>query len=277
MKTQHYIIISFAIVLGLTYILGWIMIQQIQEMVQNYFSQQPSETSFTHAIDQWTHRALGFAWLILFVASILIYTLIKHITQPIQRLTQSIHALNQDTDNLKKTSQKKEDITSLTLAISQIKEQLQHLTTSRETLMTTIAEKNAEKKAWIQQLAQFERAQSVAQLGTWDLKLQTWQLTWSIEMYRIYELDLNTTPTYQTFMNLIHPEDRESMQEAYASSLKNKCIHDIEHRLLMPDGRIKWVHERCEHHFSDDGTPLYSTGSMQDITTKREKQTVSSL
>jgi len=50
----------------------------------------------------------------------------------------------------------------------------------------------------------------------------------------------------------------------------DRTPYQIEHRLLMADGRIKWVQERCESVFDADGKPLRSVGTVQDITERRE-------
>ncbi len=117
---------------------------------------------------------------------------------------------------------------------------------------------------------QYKEAQEQARLGHWVLDLETHKLHWSDEIYRIFELNAQEfEATYEAFVNIIHPDDREFVKQAYTDSIKNRMDYDIEHRLLMKDGQIKYVHERCETEYDDNGKPLKSMGTVLDITDRR--------
>ncbi|MBE9174888.1 PAS domain-containing protein, partial [Synechocystis salina LEGE 06155] len=75
-----------------------------------------------------------------------------------------------------------------------------------------------------------------------------------------------TTATYENFINVVHPEDRELMEQTYQNHLINQSPYSLVHRLQMPDGRIKYVREECETTFRENVQPLVSTGTIQDIT-----------
>ena len=85
-----------------------------------------------------------------------------------------------------------------------------------------------------------ERAQKVASLGVWEHDLETESLTWSDEVYKIIELDRTKTfPSIETFLQIVHPEDRANLVDRYGRSLEtHETLSDI-HRLVMEDGRIK--------------------------------------
>ncbi len=113
-------------------------------------------------------------------------------------------------------------------------------------------------------------AQRVAHTGSWHLDLQNSTLSWSDEAYRIFELDKDSVfDLHATFYEYVHPEDREMVRAPYEESLKTREPYELEHRVLMPDGRIKYVIERCEHAYGSDGTPLCSIGTVQDITERK--------
>lgn len=116
-------------------------------------------------------------------------------------------------------------------------------------------------------------AQHLAHLGSWDLDLRANTLVWSVETFRIFELDPACKAVcFETFIARVHPADREFVSRAYAASLQDKTEYDITHRLLFADGRVKWVHERCNTFYDTDGKPLRSIGTTQDITEfKQEK------
>jgi len=110
-------------------------------------------------------------------------------------------------------------------------------------------------------------AQRLAHLGSWQLDLTDNRLDWSAEIYRIFEIDpARFGASYEAFLAAIHPDDRDAVNRAYTESLANRTPYEITHRLRMPDGRIKYVHERCETHYGEDGRPLRSMGTVQDVT-----------
>ncbi len=109
-------------------------------------------------------------------------------------------------------------------------------------------------------------AQRLAHLGSWELDLSTNRLEWSAEIFRIFEIDpARFGASYGAFLAAIHPDDRDAVNRAYTDSLATRQPYEIGHRLRMPDGRIKYVHERCETDYGDDGKPLRSLGTVQDI------------
>ncbi|MDT8375259.1 MAG: EAL domain-containing protein [Mariprofundaceae bacterium] len=110
-------------------------------------------------------------------------------------------------------------------------------------------------------------AQQLGKLGSWELNLVSGELRWTDETYRIFELDQTQfSPSYENFLNTIHPDDRDMVDQAYNQSLTDRRPYSIKHRLLFSDGRIKWVHEHCNNEFDASGKPLRSVGAVQDIT-----------
>lgn len=115
--------------------------------------------------------------------------------------------------------------------------------------------------------ARLAEAQRIAQIGSWELDLAGNVLVWSDEVFRIFEIDRTRFgASYESFLDLVHPEDRAAVDSAYTRSLETRGPYQIVHRLQMADGRIKYVEERCETQFAADGTPLRSRGTVQDVT-----------
>ncbi|OGU17366.1 MAG: hypothetical protein A2076_03975 [Geobacteraceae bacterium GWC2_53_11] len=112
-----------------------------------------------------------------------------------------------------------------------------------------------------------KEAQRIAKFGSWELDLTANHLIWSDEIYRIFEMDQNKfSASYEAFLALIHPDDRATVDAAYTNSVRSRTPYAVDHRLLFPDGRVKYVHEQCETSYDVDGNPLRSTGTVQDIT-----------
>jgi len=113
-------------------------------------------------------------------------------------------------------------------------------------------------------------AQRLAQVGSWELDLMHNVLTWSDEIYRIFEIDRNRFgASYDAFLAVVHPEDRAAVDEAYRRSVQTGEPYQIVHRLLLPGGRIKYVQEVCATTYGPAGAALRSVGTVQDITDRK--------
>jgi diguanylate cyclase (GGDEF)-like protein/PAS domain S-box-containing protein len=133
-------------------------------------------------------------------------------------------------------------------------------------------QKRAEEsvKTAIQRL---NEAQRIAQIGSWELNLASGMLFWSDEIYRIFEIDKTEFgASYEDFLDSIHPDERDLVSQAYAKSLESHAPYEITHRLLMADGRIKWIHERGETVYDAQGKPLISKGTAQDVTARKSAE-----
>lgn len=136
-----------------------------------------------------------------------------------------------------------------------------------------LTEEKETQKQFIRSKELLNEAQNLAKLGSWSLDLTQNYLEWSDEIYRIFEIDPDRfNPSYEGFLNAIHPDDMQSVQEAFAQSVQNQTPYSVTHRLLMSDGRIKYVAENGKTIYSDDGTALLSHGTVQDITEIKKLQ-----
>ena len=134
-----------------------------------------------------------------------------------------------------------------------------------------VTEKNLAEAALKESELRLREAQRIAQVGSWELDLASGRLSWSDEIFRLFEIDPAAFgASYEAFLERVHPDDRERVRSTYAESLENCVPYEVIHRLLMPDGRIKWVSERCETHYDENGKALRSTGTVQDITERKQ-------
>ncbi|OYY93622.1 MAG: hypothetical protein B7Y41_10215 [Hydrogenophilales bacterium 28-61-23] len=137
---------------------------------------------------------------------------------------------------------------------------------SRLALLSMLEDQRAAEAALRVSEARLTDAQRVAHIGSWELDLVSNSLWWSDEIFRIFEIDPEPSgASYAAFLEAIHPEDRERVNQAYRDSVANKTPYDLVHRLLLSGGRIKYVHERCETHYAADASPLRSLGTVQDV------------
>lgn len=118
--------------------------------------------------------------------------------------------------------------------------------------------------------ARLNEAQRLARIGSWELNLPKNVLTWSDEEYLIFGMPPEEFgASYEAFLDTVHPDDRELVNQAYTRSVTNRQPYDIEHRLRLKDGSIRYVNERCETFYDRQGRPLRSIGTTQDITERK--------
>lgn len=115
-------------------------------------------------------------------------------------------------------------------------------------------------------------AQRMAHMGSWTLDVISNRLEWSDELYRIFEIDPGTPLSYEIFLACVYPEDREKVNAAYNESIETNKSYQVEHRAVMPDGRIKYLLEQCETIYDGEGRALYSMGTTFDITERKHAE-----
>jgi signal transduction histidine kinase len=120
--------------------------------------------------------------------------------------------------------------------------------------------------------AQLKEAQQLANLGSWSHEVASGAVEWSDEVFRIFEMDpALTRPSYERFLQWVHPDDQAQVQHQYESSMRERKPYNHVHRLLFPGGRVKWVRQQGVTEYDGD-RPVRSLGTVQDITEVRTTQ-----
>jgi two-component system cell cycle sensor histidine kinase/response regulator CckA len=118
-------------------------------------------------------------------------------------------------------------------------------------------------------LEKLEQAQRIAHIGSWELDLIHGALTWSDEACRIFEKDPDMLEvSFRTFLEKVHPDDRQAVESAYSNAIKTSRSFAVDHRLLFPDGRVKYVHEQFETDAAGDRA-IRLMGTVQDISERK--------
>ena len=87
-------------------------------------------------------------------------------------------------------------------------------------------------------------AQDIASLGYWEWEIESNTLYWSHGNYRIFgRAPEQFEATYPNFLKTIHPEDRDLVTGGVNDALEGRAPYAVEHRLVRPDGEIRWVYE----------------------------------
>ncbi len=141
-------------------------------------------------------------------------------------------------------------------------------------LQKVITQKKLQQELVEKELAtsRLHEAQRIAKLGHWEYHVISKTIMWSSQIFEIFELNPKSfVPTYDNFLEKVHPEDRDLVTRTYQQHINHGLPYDVTHRLLMPDGRIKYIHEQCETQKLPDGQ-MISKGTAQDITALKQAQ-----
>jgi signal transduction histidine kinase len=139
-----------------------------------------------------------------------------------------------------------------------------------QAIISDITERKRAESALRKSEALLKASQQMAHIGSWEMDLRSDILSWSDEMFRIFEVDpARFDASYEAFLDAVHPDDRAMVDKAYTDSLKNRTPYNIVHRLLFPDQRVKFVQEWCETQHDLEGRPIRSFGTTQDITERK--------
>ncbi|HRK39347.1 MAG TPA: ATP-binding protein [Burkholderiaceae bacterium] len=142
------------------------------------------------------------------------------------------------------------------------------------TLLKAQFQRESELKASEQKLIEtarvLEQAQEISQLGNWSFELESRQTFWSKQMYAMFRLDPATfTPSIDTFMARVHRDDRAMVEAALQTALTTGLPHQMEHRVVLAGGQIKWLAQRAQVENSEDGKPGRLIGTCQDISQRK--------
>jgi PAS domain S-box-containing protein len=116
-------------------------------------------------------------------------------------------------------------------------------------------------------------AQKIGKMGNWVYDAESDELWWSDEVYRIFGLRSEEfNASYQAFLNKVHPEDREFVDSINKKIMKNKKTYSMDHRIVLPDGTFRTVHQECKTFYNEQGKPTKLRGIVQDITERKQAE-----
>ena len=119
-----------------------------------------------------------------------------------------------------------------------------------------------------------EAAQRVGKIGHWISEIgQPGTLIWSAETCHIFGLAPEEFDgTLETFFNFIHPSDLALLNLSVQTAITNKRTYSLDHRIVLRDKTVKWVHEQGETTVGESGNPIQLVGIVQDITERKKAE-----
>lgn len=116
-------------------------------------------------------------------------------------------------------------------------------------------------------------AQGIANMGNWQFDILTEELWWSDEMYRIFGFEPDAfPPTFERFLDSVHPEDQNVTREAIDRAVKDGKSYGFDHRIILPNGKDRVVHERAEVLRDAEGKATSIISTVQDVTKRKRSE-----
>lgn len=133
---------------------------------------------------------------------------------------------------------------------------------------TDVTEQKHAQEAIADVTRELDQAQQLARIGSWKRELTSGVLHWSDTFYTILGVPRSHAATRDGFLSVVHPDDRTRVAAMLADY--DAAAFDLTHRLLLPDGSVKFVRQRGVTEYGGDGTPLLRTGTLQDMTKEHQ-------
>ncbi len=115
--------------------------------------------------------------------------------------------------------------------------------------------------------SRLNEAQRIAKIGNWDWNLDTDEVWWSEERYRIAGQDPETfKPTQKSLLETVHPEDQQRVLQALESAQSTGGSYSMEFRMVLPDGSVKNMCSQGDVFCDQEGRSIRIAGTTQDIT-----------
>jgi PAS domain S-box-containing protein len=137
-------------------------------------------------------------------------------------------------------------------------------------LIESLQKSEAQMRSMASLLAEAEK---LAHVGCWEFDLETATMAWSDEIYRIFDLTPSPeTPTYEDYLQQIHPDDREMTQQLLDRAIAECEPYEFDQRLLTADGSVKYLAAKGEPILDENGRVVKLIGSILDITERQKAQ-----
>lgn len=154
---------------------------------------------------------------------------------------------------------------SLTYAVTALRSHLaEDLTYGVTTLRASDERKRAQEELRRSE-AYLSEAQKLSRTGSFGWRISTGEIFWSDETFRIFQYEHNTKPTPELVFQRVHPQDAELAKQTIERASQEGRDFDFEHRLLLPDGSVTYLHV-VAHAFRDESGGIGFVGAVMDVT-----------
>ena len=160
---------------------------------------------------------------------------------------------------------------SLRRARDELKARLQEIQRTNEALRAESHERMQVQNRLRRSEGYLAEAQRLTHTGSFGWSVQSGEIRWSAETFRIFECDPNTKPTLEVISRRTHPEDIAFVTQSIERASQEQADFDFEHRLLMQDTSTKYVRV-VGHAVKDESGEVEFVGALMDITSAKEAE-----
>lgn len=199
--------------------------------------------------------------------TLLAFVFSRTILGPIRRLSKGAEIVGKGNFEYKIDIKSRDEIGQLSLAFSEMVGRLKksYAVLQVENLARREAEDSLRKSE-----ERYALAQRAASIGNWDLNILTGDLQWSDTIYPVFGFEPGEfSATYAAFLDCVHPDDLQYITASVDAAVEEDKEYDIEHRVIWPDGTVRWVSERGDVFRDESGKPVRMLGIVQDITERK--------
>jgi len=155
-----------------------------------------------------------------------------------------------------------------------VEQRTSELSRANAELEAEITERRKSEEALEKMRNILSEGQKIAHVGTFEYIAETRTTVWSEEEYRIYGLDPEgPSPAYDVMLaKSIHPDDAALLHRTFSAAVQSGSIYELEHRIIRPDGSVRWVYDRAHPYFDRNGKLSRYVGITQDITERKQAE-----
>ncbi|MCT7949836.1 PAS domain S-box protein [Ancylothrix sp. C2] len=115
-------------------------------------------------------------------------------------------------------------------------------------------------------------ALEAAKMGMWDWNIPSNDLVCSKQFLQLLGLPADSSLTYETFLKMVHPEDREMVRAIKEKAIENRTDYTLECRVLWPDGSTHWIAGQGKVYCGSNNLPVRMLGVSVDVTDRKHTE-----
>lgn len=143
---------------------------------------------------------------------------------------------------------------------------------AKEALEEEIEERRRIEEELHRTLIRIELATRAAMMGIWTWDISTGDLTWNDQMYELFGIPSDISPTYETWRNTVHPDDVMETEELLRKSVQGRAIFNTEFRIVLPSGNTRYIRAASKVIRDQQGNPVHVAGLNWDVSESREAE-----
>ncbi|MCU1341984.1 MAG: sensory transduction histidine kinase, partial [Candidatus Acidoferrum typicum] len=151
-------------------------------------------------------------------------------------------------------------------------ERTRQITVVNKELTKEILQRQRVEHALLRSEAYLAEAQRVSHTGSFGWSVSSGHIVWSEETFRILEYDPANIPIVEVILQRTHPKDRTFVKETLDQAASDRKAFDFEHRLLMPNGSVKYIRVVGHPSTNDESGSVEFVGAVMDVTAAKQAE-----